>query len=128
MRSYVIVGLEVIMIFKPEDFEINELIREGNGGIPYISTPNAAKIGNEKLNELIESWPVVYGAIGTKSHSWQSYPPGTFIQENYTHKARLAFIEELPKEPCKHKPMGPVDKKYACIHCGIELVANWTAK
>lgn len=106
-----------------------------------------AKIANEKLNNFIESLPVVYGYIGKISSSWHSEKPGTYIQENYTHKARLAFIEEIVKEPCKHEPEINLGKdgirvswpvplqpniyqevfvKIKCKHCGVELTAIWS--
>lgn len=91
-------------LFKPEDFVkgINYSLGEGN----YIALQNVVNIANSKLNALIESWPVVYysshNALGELKGS-----AGLIIgshQNGDTHKARLAFIEEIVKEPCKTRP------------------------
>jgi hypothetical protein len=98
------------------------------------------EIANAKLNALIESWPMVY---------WSGSEQLIYREKikNYTHKARLAFIEEIVKEPCRHEPEnlqfmttinGMVSisdvqtklygtKKY-CKHCGAELQATWSEK
>lgn len=90
----------------------------------------------EKLNELIESWPVVYKY--SDSPNWMpndkpmSEKDGRFF--SFDQKARLAFIEEIVKEPCKHEP-----RRWAnicegetfepiCFHCGVELKATWSEK
>lgn len=132
-------GTDMKNYFKPGDFESAMSTDE------YIPK-HVAKIANEKLKKLIESWPVVYGTIGTESHSWQSYPPGTFIQENYTHKASLAFIEEIKKDCVKHEPqikinydvrsfsfgtkteLNSLPPIMICKFCGVELQATWSEK
>lgn len=48
-----------------------------------------------ELEYIVENAPTVYGYIGKYGSSWGSHPPGTFIQENNTHKAKLILIEEL---------------------------------
>lgn len=88
----------------------------------------------EKLNALIDSWPVVY------THSAFEKPGywGPIEQSQYddTHKARLAFIEPIVKEPCKHEPASDRLKKdpmlslvsTKCLNCGVELKATWSGK
>lgn len=108
--------------FKPEDF--NDVLITHHRPIPK----HAAEIANEKLNNLIESWPVVYG------HGWnfESPTPSRYWQwrkDGHTHTARLAFITELPKEPCKHEPMflnGSAAMVPKCRYCGVELQATWS--
>ncbi len=102
--------------FKPEDFS------------PIMSNEGLAKVANEKLRKLIEASPLVYG-LKTRSNKW------AFDQEENhftnTHTARLMFIEEIKKEPCKHEPsktrldFGGIPISI-CVHCGVELqVAEW---
>lgn len=90
----------------------------------------AANIANEKLNALIESCPKVYCNADADGilFEWQqdSYPGAT-------HVARLAFIKEITKEPCKHEPkynmmieIGDSKEYFTCKHCGIELKATWS--
>lgn len=102
-----------------------------------LNSVDIAAIANAKLAQIIESWPVVYGTADT--HCLSNL---TLSKEKYsTHVGRLAFIEELPKEPCKHEPevyrntynnTGPqyiIDADHArCKHCDTELVATWTPK
>ena len=90
----------------------------------------AADVANEKLATLIESWPVVYGCKNISDEKW------SFDENNNscTHKARLAFIEELPKEPCDHLPVqqtlksGALSNHFICRRCGVELQATWSEK
>lgn len=84
----------------------------------------------EKLNALIESWPVVYVRPGPKMGFVAS---SLYLNERDTHKARLAFIEKIVKEPCKHEPSNlflndPRTYEAKCKHCGVKLVAEWRAK
>lgn len=114
--------------FKPDDFS------KGHPGdwTPY-TFEQMAKAANEKLNELIESWPVVYSANNSGLYS--------LIQDKnvtYTHKARLAFIEEI----CNHEPIEDMNYNYTnsngwkhstakiplCRYCGVELQATWSEK
>jgi len=108
--------------FKPEDFQ-------GQDFFTLYRCEEMAKAANEKLNKLIESWPVVYG------YSTKSVAPWSADRCNSdTHKARLAFVEEIVKEPCKHEPdllemfqkSGLQNSK--CKHCGVELQATWSEK
>lgn len=103
-------------IFTVEDFRF---INEEN--LPHYA---AAEIANEKLAKLIESWPVVYG-YGGGNVNWSQWN-----DKPYRHSARLAFIQKLPTEPCKYKPdRDLLDSGIPkCIHCGVELVAEWKAK
>lgn len=111
--------------FKPEDF------CKDNWTAKF--SDEMAKISNEKLNALIESWSVVYGTMDVgESNFWSEGFSGSD-----THKARLAFIEEIVKEPCKHEPAVYLDGLNGerqtilvnfCIHCGVELQATWSEK
>lgn len=103
-----------------------------------------ANFANEKLQALIESWPVVYGTSyeGHICNNWYFDANETDIEDKVTHKARLAFVEEIVKEPCKHEPMRTVSftvsvdqpgneyYKHAtkCQYCGVELEATWSEK
>jgi len=75
------------------------------------------------------------------SHNKWVVDDGGFRKECFTHKARLAFIEEIKKEPCKHEPediqifnasgnyrfsFGAGISK--CKYCGVELQATWSEK
>jgi hypothetical protein len=120
--------------FKPSDF-----IGQVSSGYVHI----AAKIANDKLNKLIESWPVVILEKSNKhaSHNKWVQDDGGFRKECFTHTARLAFIEEIKKEPCNHKPsMARVGNAnweilttnergdFMCAACGIEIEATWSEK
>lgn len=114
-------------IFKPFHFRSGHL----NKPETYVDAHKASEIANEILREYLESCPVVWGTVGSVSSSWHSEKPGTYIQENYTHKARLICIEEIAKEPCKHtiieytlKTGHPVTSA-KCAHCKKTLVAEW---
>lgn len=123
--------------FKPEDFG-------GSYGTSYTSrldTIGAAEVANEKLNKLIESWPVVYEVVNSAGiKSWLH-----INAVSATSKALLAFIEEISPEPCKHEPLDirielpnrlflhpdiiiQPPTRTLCKHCGVELVATWEAK
>lgn len=107
-------------IFKPEDFDDN-----AGGYGPYCE--QHAELANKKLNALFESWPVVYVRPGPKMGFVAS---SLYLNERDTHVARLAFIEEIVKEPCKHEPdfLNWGYERQKCKHCGVELVAEWKAK
>jgi hypothetical protein len=113
--------------FKPKDFEHLKMS-------DYYPIEIAAELANKKLNTLIESWPVVYIASKDSAIYFRE-------QTGNTHKARLAFIEPIVKEPCKHEPVEIENnlvlttyppqyppKKYKCKHCGVELVAEWKTR
>lgn len=75
--------------FKPEDFDA----REVPPGYAYMLTrEEATVIANEKLNVLIESWPVVYGTKDNNGQHFHENPNGNY---NPTHKALLAFITKI---------------------------------
>jgi hypothetical protein len=112
----------VIDIFKPEDFE---------GKIPRDLSQAQVRerfcvIANKKLNNLIEACPVVY----LDKHDNLSH----VHEYGCIKRARLMFVEELPKEPCNHRPhvieifsdlsRGPI----ICQFCGVELVVEWKEK
>lgn len=104
-------------IFSPEDFVI-----VGAENTYSAMKKTMAKIANEKLNKLIESWPELFMIYDVTSDRFM------INQEKHTHKARLAFIEELPKELCKHEPRGFNASGFECKYCGVDIVANWEEK
>ncbi len=125
--------------FKPEDFIF------GEDGSPFEGIAKlfglkekASDFANEKLNKLIESWPVVYGITEDANIPRLASLEWEFMKRpKDTHKALLAFIEEIKKEPCKHEPnftQFAIDEKYKtnlplkCKHCGVELQATWSPK
>lgn len=106
--------MQKVELFKPEDFD---------GAECY------SNFANKKLQKYLESCPVVYGyryetgAIECKHHK----------SDGDNFKARLAFIEELPK-PCKHEPRIISGKDFGvsiflqnntCRYCGVKLEAEW---
>jgi hypothetical protein len=107
-------------LFKPEDFEP-----------PYgkdIAPSIAAELANKKLNELIESWPVVYRSQIPEYDDW-----GNKKMLGHTQKARLAFIEPIVKKECEHRPKFTASHKgmlfkNTCEKCGVELTATWSEK
>jgi len=128
--------------FEPEDFGGDF----GNHYTSRLDAIGAAQVANEKLNKLIESWPAVYSWQGFKNDDGSGIRP---IKDewttmtgvpNTTHKARLAFIEEIKAEPCKHEPswhglktdlvVDRFDNTFAsvgttCSKCGVKLLATW---
>jgi hypothetical protein len=121
------------LFFTPEDFA--NLIH------PLDESPYKAyaRRANEKLKQLIESWPVVYGAFDGEKVT-QTF--GQIKSISDTHSARLAFIEEIVKEPCKHEASWSklrtslsvdrfhnrfADVTSICMNCGVELKATWEA-
>lgn len=111
--------------FKPKDFKSKLQGKEINWDTAWREI---ADIANEKFQKLIDSWPEVYAH--TQDMDVKLCLFGQLQNPNMrTHKARLAFIEELPKEPCKHEPDGsPSYANTKCCKCGVELVAEWKAK
>jgi len=126
-------------IFKPEDFRL-DAVRQ-NKSIDLDAS--ASMQANLKLQKLIESWPVVYGYGETPMASslWNmNGPEKEWVP--HTHKARLAFIEEIVKD-CKHEPdllyittpkgtaqlSEYIDPKHVrCRFCQVELQATWSEK
>jgi len=110
--------------FKPEDFIYVT-------GFQGDKAMHAASIANEKLNKLIESWPVVYGSKFI-SNDGSAFDVGSVWNitklSDKTHTARLAFIEEIKKEQCVHTPyrLAQVKEEWRCGTCGAELQATWT--
>lgn len=115
--------------FTPEDFP-NCLSRE---------MTEIANLANAKLNALIEAAPVVYInriSDGTMNHFTCVAKYANDRPEYYREKARLMFIEEIVKKPCRHEPSDSVkwiedDSKFSnfstkCKHCGVELKATWS--
>lgn len=88
----------------------------------------------EKLNKLIESWPVVFSRANDNKSAWWPQNPGRDINV----KARLAFIEEIEKQPCKHESQVFINTAHwtqytldayniKCKHCGVQLKIKWEA-
>jgi len=107
-------------LFEPDDF-YTDVISEDNYAIV------SARIANKKLNKLIESWPAIYGP--------QEYSRWSEVQSRQdTIKARLAFIELIPKEPCKHEVEARNIRsgffvpyfQPKCKNCGVQLKATWS--
>jgi len=87
-------------------------------------------VANKKLNSFIESQQTVY--------TGESYNKRWIDCETMhtTRKAKIMFIEEIAKKPCKHNPAKDRLRKdlvsdlvtTKCLECGVELVAEWTAR
>ena len=84
---------------------------------------------NEKLKAMIESAPVVYGAIERPK---DEYHWSTNKIACDTHVARLIMIEEIKTKCEKHQPMAMFDKygmkiedalKMKCTICGANIEA-----
>lgn len=55
--------------------------------------------GLAKAAEMIEASPTVWGSVGEYGSTFSTYPPGTFIQENNTHQAKLVCPQPIDEEP-----------------------------
>lgn len=113
-----------IKFFKPEDFYYGRRMDT----VPEY----AARIANAKLEKLIESWPVDYSCNLHEGKACSMWSNDNHPKAHNTHKARLAFIESLVAEPCKHesKSFGykNCEPMANCDLCGAELIADWKAK
>lgn len=97
-----------------------------------------AEISNNKLRKLIEEAPVVYGNQSLNDTFYWLVKPLGSLSKYDTHRAKLMFIEEIKKKPCKHEPPVTNDTgrfgrvvniDYAtCVHCGCELESIWQEK
>lgn len=120
-------------IFERKDFEsyTSKSCRE-------MHPIECAIAANKKINELIESWPVFYGSQLHNRNDCSTKGVYSFHGnkiDSDTFKARICFIEEIPKKICKHEsslvsyvhghPEVPLKSK--CLNCGVELVAEWKA-
>lgn len=123
-------------IFTEDDFYSLNMIQEFLGSPvtdKSVQCRAAAFMANEKINKLIESCPVVYGGDPKRNYKlWTEVKIG-----GDTHKARLALIEELKTEECKHEPDSFITQlggrmvspfHTTCKKCGVELVAEWKEK
>lgn len=102
--------------FHASDFDVKHITA-------YNFTEVSARIANNILNKHLESCPVVYAS---KSQGWQWTETKNDLD---THKARLFGVEQIKKD-CKHEPDWEEEgtgRPY-CIHCNVELVAEWRAK
>lgn len=109
-------------IFNPEDFRYGDSTIYFNG----LHEEKAARLANEKLNKLIESWPMVDANKDFTGH----FVATTRLMEDGSHTAYLAFIKENPKKQCKHTPyrLAQTKEEWRCATCGVELVAEWKEK
>ena len=117
--------------FNPHDFATSLEYSD------MCSWAEASALANEKLNALIESWPTVYKY--SDSPNWMTNEKPMSEKDeiffSFDQKARLAFIEEIVKEPCKHE-VNELEKyrdydgsiKNFCKHCKVEIVVTWSAK
>ena len=121
--------------FKESDFPISQR--------DELTSAAASYLANRRLAEMLASAPVVYlNEIKEGETINYTNNPNTIWGAACTHKARLVQLEELPKAECKHTPhLNLSNLKYDdsikacehklvtnCIHCGIELKAEWSAK
>jgi len=120
--------------FNPHDFATSLEYSD------LCSWAEASALANKKLNALIESWPVVYASpfIATQPKNWYTHPNPTLD----THKARIAFVERIVKEPCKHENILTyvtslaeghavavvLKDKFKCNDCYAELTPTWSEK
>jgi hypothetical protein len=123
-------------IFKPEDFNHTIYRDMTHDQIMQVYCDAA----NFKINQLIESWPMVHST--NPCNFWVKDTIKQFVDPEMTHKARLAFIEEIVKEPCTHRPaMSKIgndpwtlstnkDGQIYCSACMISLNINavWKEK
>lgn len=125
--------MQKVELFKPEDFH-----RYWMGKESACSPAQAAETANDILNKYLESCPFVYGIKNTyfiEENTFYNFDWQSRAKEERTHVARLAFIEELPKEPCKHEAnvnihLGTSSRiiESKCKHCGVDLVISWKEK
>ena len=96
----------------------------------------------EEIEKLVEGWPVVTRQDLPIMDCWKWGESNTQNRKE-THKARLAFIEEIKKECVNHTPswnglkttmsVDRFDNRFAnvestCIDCGVKLQATWSEK
>ena len=123
-------------LFEPHHFEDVRGFKEVDSQTLDI----IAKLASLQLDKIVQSWPVVYGN-NFISNDESAFDIGSVWNitklNDKTHKARLAFIEEIPKEPCKHEPVRDAFggfmflqtlQAFTCKHCGVELQATWSEK
>jgi len=119
--------------FKPEDFQFSNV----TGDAALLIAKSSAEKANEKLAELIESWPVVYTTKVLKYTEFekQKWSHISDFDDNRhpmnwaTHTARIAFIQEIKKECPGHEPtfvVGSAHISTRCKHCGVELETTWS--
>lgn len=123
--------------FKPEDFESYVWAWDPK----HPSSERCAELANKKIAELIDSWPTVYADVPTmlmySQAKWDGNPL-LHVQDLHPYTAKLAFIQELPKEPCKHKVAmqryggadwiiaTESDGTFTCGSCGAKVAMEWT--
>jgi hypothetical protein len=122
-------------IFQPSDFMFTGL-----------EPKEAADIANAKMEKLMSEWPTWYAdkSMREVSPTIQDEKNHVAISSNFRnsyYQFKMAFIEPIKREPCKHEPVlfsvnavyrpnGPVpeDENYKCKHCGVSLEVTWTEK
>ncbi len=123
-------------IFKPEDFALS--VNANLQRAEELRLYNCEFV-NRRIKEVIETWPEVRinrASDGKINNMTTVLDYAEQHKSFWTHKARLAFIEEIPKEPCKHEPemfrdaKGYYIAKYVCQFCGVKLdyKAEWKEK
>lgn len=113
--------------FKPDDFS------------KARTNFDCASIANLILDDEIKKAPVLVQLEPEKTFGW--FEADGFTPKYFKRKARLMFIEEIQREPCKHEPVQtnahviltsipPKQPKpeFKCGICGVELVATWSEK
>jgi len=82
-------------IFKSEDFSevLSVVTKDKNWYADYIS-----KVANIKVNDLISSWPIVYGHETSDAWHYCKTNEKESWLNSATHTARIAFIEEIKEE------------------------------
>jgi len=90
-----------------------------------------ANFVNEKLANLVRVAPTVYtydGKPDAVGITWNLKRFWGDLPVTATYEAKLLFIKEAPKIPCKHEPCNPFDGAYKCRHCGVAIIATWTSQ
>lgn len=97
--------------FKPDMFMEN------------LSKQGAANVANHYLKELVDNSPVAYG----NSTQFDIVSKPTSAD---THKARIMFIEEIPKKECEHTRIDSIRLADIgeCHECGAVMVKEWRVK
>ncbi len=121
-------------IFEPSDFALM-------GSYPQAMDFKAcaAHMANTKINKLMADWPLGYATIKETDNEVMVTSLCPTKHSDATHVARLAFIEPIKREPCKHEAEVQVlhgtegtiffTPGYGkCKHCGAELEATWKVK
>jgi hypothetical protein len=123
----------MIPVFKPSDFT------DPIAPLDHWKQKIADQ-ANAKIQKLRDEAPIAY-KYHDKIISYWNTQEVLGRPDNPTHKARLMFIEEIKKEPCKHEPVLfsinavyrpdgrlPEDENYICKNCGVSLQMTWSER